>query len=153
MPEHECPDVIQDVFRSVVANIEGFRKESSRDTFRGWLRIITRNKVNDYFRKKDAVIDAVGGTEARMLIHQTPDLDDNLEGDSEAMAAEQALFTRAIEMIRGDFQAQTWQAFWLVVVDGKSAPEAAQQLGMRTGTVRVAKSRVLKRLREQLGEA
>ena len=58
----------------------------------------------------------------------------------------------AIEMIRKDFKEQTWQAFWRVVVNGRSAQEVGAELGMRPGTVRVAKSRVLKRLREQLGD-
>jgi RNA polymerase sigma-70 factor (ECF subfamily) len=38
------------------------------------------------------------------------------------------------------------------VVDGKTAQEVAQELSMQPGTVRVAKSRVLHRLRKELGE-
>ncbi len=153
LPDRECADIVQEVFRSVVANIQSFSKRSSGDTFRGWLRTITRNKVNDYFRKKDAVVDAIGGTEANVRMQQSIDLDDDIEGDSDAIAADHALFTRAIELIREDFQPQTWQSFWLVVVEGKTATEVAQELNLRPGTVRVSKSRVLKRLREQLGEA
>ena len=43
-------------------------------------------------------------------------------------------------------------AFWRVTVDGLSATEAANELSMKSGTVRVAKSRVLQRLRRQLGD-
>jgi RNA polymerase sigma-70 factor (ECF subfamily) len=153
LPERECPDVVQEVFRSVVANIHAFRKASAAETFRGWLRTITRNKVNDFFRKRDAVDDAIGGTEARMRLQQSADVDDDLVGDPDALAADHALFTRAIELIREEFQPQTWQAFWLTVVEGQPATEVARELNMRPGTIRVAKSRVLKRLREQLGEA
>jgi RNA polymerase sigma-70 factor (ECF subfamily) len=153
LPERECADVVQEVFRNVVANIQSFSKTSARDTFRGWLRTITRNKVNDFFRKQDAIADAIGGTEARVRLQQSADVDDDLEGDPEAMAADHALFTRAIELIREDFQPQTWQSFWRIVVEGKCATEVARELNTRPGTVRVAKSRVLKRLREQLGEA
>jgi RNA polymerase sigma-70 factor (ECF subfamily) len=152
LPDNECADVVQEVFRSVVANIRTFKKTSSRDTFRGWLRTITRNKVNDFFRRQGAVVDAIGGTEARIRMLQNADVDDELVGDPEEMAADHALFTRAIELIREDFQPHTWQAFWRVVVEGKSATEVASELNTRPGSVRVAKSRVLKRLREQLGE-
>ena len=90
-----------------------------------------------------------------MRLAQRMDLDDEFEGDDgdeAALAAEHALFMRAIDLIRTDFKPQTWTAFWGVVVEGKSAPEVADELGIRAGTVRVAKSRVLKRLREQQGE-
>ncbi len=152
LPESECADVIQEVFRSVFTNIAKFRKEKKCDTFRGWLRTITRNKVLDHFRRKEGSPDAVGGTEATSRMAQNVGLDDELEGDEQALAAEHALFMRAIEMIRDEFKPQTWNAFWKVVVEGKTAVEVADELGIQSGTVRVAKSRVLKKLRQQLGE-
>ena len=62
------------------------------------------------------------------------------------------MFHRGLEKIRHDFDPKTWQAFWRVTVDGLSATEAANELSMKSGTVRVAKSRVLQRLRRQLGD-
>jgi RNA polymerase sigma-70 factor (ECF subfamily) len=151
MPRDEIADVLQDVFRSVVRNIGTFRKAESGGTFRGWLRIITRNKINDYFRRVADEPRAEGGTEAQRKLSQVADEVNVLPLDDDT-AAEQGLFRRALEMIRSDFKDQTWQAFWRVVVDGRTAPEVAAELGMRPGTVRVAKSRVLKRLRKQLGD-
>ena len=58
----------------------------------------------------------------------------------------------ALEQIRGQVHPQTWQAFWKVVVEGKTPEEVGEDLSMRPGTVRVAKSRVLSRLRSELGE-
>jgi RNA polymerase sigma-70 factor (ECF subfamily) len=63
------------------------------------------------------------------------------------------LLRRALEAIRGEFHERTWQAFWLTVVDGKSAVDAGAALQMQPGAVRVAKSRVLWRLRKELGES
>src|SRR5207302_8427277 len=62
------------------------------------------------------------------------------------------LLRGALEQIRGQVHPQTWEAFWKVVVEGKTPEEVGEELGMRPGTVRVAKSRVLSRLRAQLGE-
>jgi RNA polymerase sigma-70 factor (ECF subfamily) len=45
-----------------------------------------------------------------------------------------------------------WDAFWQVVVEEKSVADVAHSLKMRPGTVRVAKCRVLQRLRQQLGD-
>ncbi len=49
--QHECEDLLQDVFRTLVTNISRFRKERPGDTFRGWLRTITRSRVADHFRR------------------------------------------------------------------------------------------------------
>ena len=62
------------------------------------------------------------------------------------------LLHSALEQIRAHVHPQTWQAFWKVVVEGKTPEEVGEELGMRPGTVRVAKSRVLSRLRSELRE-
>jgi RNA polymerase sigma-70 factor (ECF subfamily) len=62
------------------------------------------------------------------------------------------LLRSALESIRGEFHERTWQAFWGVVVDGRAASDVAADLQMKPGTVRVAKSRVLLRLRRELGD-
>ena len=151
--DQDCADVLQEAFRSVVSNIREFRNERAGDTFRGWLRTITRNKINDHLRRTAGEPRAVGGTDAERRLGQVAEASDEWLSDGDDATAEQSLYLRAIEMIRKDFKDQTWQAFWRVVVDGRSAQEVGAELGMRPGTVRVAKSRVLKRLREQLGDA
>ena len=55
-------------------------------------------------------------------------------------------------LILTNFKENTWQAFWRVVVDGQSPKDVANELSMHPGTVRVAKSRVLQRLRQEMGE-
>lgn len=154
VPRSQCEDMLQDVFRTVVANISRFRKEKSTDTFRGWLRTITRSRIVDSHRRAGSEPKAAGGTEAHTRLHQLPDteIESDVELPQNESQAERELFMRAIEMIRQGFEENTWQAFWRVVVDGRTAQEVAEELQMRPGTVRVAKSRVLKRLREQMGD-
>jgi RNA polymerase sigma-70 factor, ECF subfamily len=146
----DIPDVVQDVFRSVVTGLETFRKERPRDTFRGWLRTVTRSKLNDYFRRLQKQPGAAGGSTARArfeeIAHEEVDSDDN------ERHVESALYQRALQVVRRHFDARTWQAFWRIVVEGRTAAEVAQELGMKPGTVRVAKSRVLQRLRRELGD-
>jgi RNA polymerase sigma-70 factor (ECF subfamily) len=55
-------------------------------------------------------------------------------------------------LIQTDFEERTWQAFWRVVVAGQSPQEVAAELAMTAGAVRVAKCRVLHRLRQELGD-
>jgi RNA polymerase sigma-70 factor (ECF subfamily) len=54
-------------------------------------------------------------------------------------------------VIRGAIEWRTWQAFWLTAVEGRLPRDVALELGISPGAVRVAKSRVLKRLRDELG--
>ena len=153
LADQDCNDVTQEVFRSVVGNIASFQKQRDSDTFRGWLRTVTRNKVIDFFRRNEKQTSAAGGSTAYGRMAQMPDADDVfLQQDEEELRQEHALFMRAIDLIRDDFTDKTWNAFWEVVVNGLSAPEAGKRLGMKSGAVRVAKSRVIKRLRLQLGD-
>src|SRR5262245_1692497 len=62
LQEPDAADVFQEVFQAVAAHLGGFRKERAEDTFRGWLRTITRNKVRDLFRRRGREPDGVGGT-------------------------------------------------------------------------------------------
>ena len=63
-----------------------------------------------------------------------------------------ALFHRAGQQVQNEVQAATWQAFWETSVSGLSPRDAAAKLGMTVGTVRVAKCRVLARLRAAVAE-
>jgi RNA polymerase sigma-70 factor (ECF subfamily) len=153
LPEQDMPDVFQQVFQSVASHIEGFHKDRPGDTFRSWLRAITRNKVRDHFRRSARQPQAAGGTDAQVYFSQVADLPAEGEESSDDEEGEvRQLLRGALEQIRGQVHPQTWQAFWKVVVEGKTPEEVGEELGMRPGTVRVAKSRVLSRLRSQLGE-
>jgi RNA polymerase sigma-70 factor (ECF subfamily) len=54
-----------------------------------------------------------------------------------------------VGLIRSEFEERTWRAFWGVAVDDRPAAEVAAELGMSPGAVYIAKSRVLRRLREE----
>jgi len=58
---------------------------------------------------------------------------------------------RLLAMIQPDFEAATWQAFHGLVVEGKRTAQVAAELGITANAVRIAKSRVLQRLRDEIG--
>lgn len=150
-------DLLQEVFSAVAAHLGRFRKERPADTFRGWLSTIARNKTRDHFRRRAQEPAAAGGTEASMRLQDLPDARPGDAGnDSGDQPGDDPVFDafllRALESIRGEFHERTWRAFWGVVVEGRAADDVAAELGMRPGTVRVSKSRVLLRLRRELGD-
>jgi RNA polymerase sigma-70 factor (ECF subfamily) len=151
--EQDIVDLLQEVFAAVARNLGDFRKQQPHDTFRGWLATIARNKVRDYKRQRFDRPVAAGGTEAARRLGQAPDpqaIVDEPEADEDPAFGE--VLQRAIEAIRGEFHERTWQAFWSVVVEGRRAADVAAELAMQPGTVRVCKSRVLSRLRRELGD-
>ena len=166
LPEDDLADVFQEVFQSVAVHLADFRNDREHDTFRGWLRTITVNKVHDYFRKQRHEPRGEGGSEAlwQMTQFPAPELSPSAIDQSSAdalgqtvqaadeMTLERQLFRRALELIRNEFEPRTWQAFWQTAVENRAAKDVGDELSMSPGAVRVAKSRVLQRLRAELGD-
>jgi RNA polymerase sigma-70 factor (ECF subfamily) len=151
--EQDIGDLLQDVFSAVASHLDHFRKEQPDDTFRGWMATIARNKVRDHFRRRAGEPAATGGTEAAVHMQRIPDhnvIEDVSEFSVDPLFDE--LLLKALESIRTEFHERTWQAFWRVAVDGRTAVDVGADLDMKPGAVRVAKSRVLMRLRRELGD-
>src|SRR5262249_25164148 len=66
-------DVAQEVFRKVAGHIQGFRKESPGDSFRGWLCRITHRAIADFLRRAGSTAPPQGGTEALLRMQQHAD--------------------------------------------------------------------------------
>ena len=146
----DAPDVLQQVFQATSSSLENFRRERPGDTFRGWLRGITQNMVRLHFRRNGSEPQARGGTEALRQLQQVVDPEE-IESDDppEEMSR---LYQRALELVRCEFEERTWQMFWQTVIDGRSPVDIAPELGVTAATVRKAKSRVLRRLKEEVGD-
>jgi RNA polymerase sigma-70 factor, ECF subfamily len=140
----DAADVGQEVFRTVSRSIGTFSRDRPGDSFRGWLFTITRNKIRDHSRKTIEV--GVGGSDPEINLDLIAAHDPNTEppDDSED---QRTLYLRAVEIVRGEFEPKTWEAFWRVVVDDRAAADVAEELGISRNAVYLAKSRVAQRLR------
>ena len=147
----DAHDVLQDVLRSVLNNIQAFRRDRAGDSLRGWLWTITRNKLRDQIRGIASRPQAVGGTDAHHQLEQIPEVPSE-DCDVEGSEGTNLLIHRTMQLIRQEFEDRTWQAFWRSSVECQTAAEIAQDLRLSKGAVRQAKYRVLKRLRQQLDE-
>ncbi len=145
--EHDAADVVQDVWTSVSSALERFHRDATSGTFRGWLWTITRNKLLDLARKP-SIASAVGGTDAQCAIQNVPEAEPPDESGHES----NALLQRVLELLHSQFEKHVWQAFWEVAVNGRSATDVGEQLGMDANAVRQAKFRVLNRLRREFSE-
>lgn len=148
----DADDVVQEVFAAAAQSVGTFRRERAGDTFRGWLRVIARHRVLALWRARDRQPEAHGGSTAQQRLQEVPESEAGAPDDPGEADQFSALVQRALGQLRAEFEPRTWQAFWRVTVDGLSAGDAAAELGMTANAVRMGKSRVLRRLREELGD-
>ena len=172
LDEDRAADVFQEVFEAVDRHFPRFRHGRRRGSFRAWLRTITRNKIHDLYRADAREPPAVGGTAAWRKLDAIEDPDalpaDDATSVQESEACSESggndqepsvqdgddsrLLRRALDLLREQFEEKTFRAFWETAVEGRSPTDVAADLESTPGAVRVAKCRVLKRLRDLLGE-
>jgi RNA polymerase sigma-70 factor (ECF subfamily) len=142
LPAQDTADVVQEVFAAVVPRLPEFRYDP-RKSFRGWLWTVTLNKCRD-LRRQARAQPAAGPTGLSDL--------DSPDSAREVDEAEYRhyLVKRAVELMQREFQPATWRAFWECQVNERPAAEVAAELGMSVAAAYAAKSRVLRRLRQEL---
>ncbi len=148
----DAADRGQEVFIAVAGGIAAFQHDQPGQTFRGWLWTITQNKIRDHFRQTGKQPPGIGGSDFQGFLAQVPggeSAPSTATGEPEPCGQ---LLRRGLEMVRGEIEERTWQAFWRVVVDGRSPADVGAELNMAPTAVRKAKSRVLQRLRQELGD-
>jgi RNA polymerase sigma-70 factor (ECF subfamily) len=148
----DAEDVAQEVFQAAAAHMADFRRDRPGDSFRAWLRGITRNMVLQHFRRGARHPKASGGTDALLRMQEVEE--DGPAGAEEEDPAEEmdGLRRRALELVRSEFEERTWRFFWQTVVEGRSPVDIAADAGVSPAAVRMAKSRVLHRLKEEFGD-
>lgn len=152
MSPEDAGDLLQEVFAAVAIAIDRFLHSAERGTFRGWLWTIARNKLRDHFRRTANREEADGGTEAQRRLSAISEVWSEDSNELTDRIELRQLFSRALERVRCEFEKRTWQAFWLCTVDLRDTADVAAELGLSTNSVRQAKSRILRRLRVELGD-
>ncbi|MCA9063982.1 MAG: sigma-70 family RNA polymerase sigma factor [Planctomycetaceae bacterium] len=152
LSEHDVADLIQEVFAAVARSVERFEIRPD-STFRAWLWMITRNQLVSFFRRRAEQTHAAGGTAAwQKLLQVSQSLSDNPDEFTD-QGQISALHSRGLTAVKSEFEHRTWQIFWRVVVDEQPTSLVAEEFETTANTVRQIKSRVLRRLRQVLGEA
>ncbi len=149
LQDADAADVMQDVLRSVSSAMPRLEYDPVRGTFRGWLFTITRNKVFNFLESRSRRLQGSGDSGVREKLEQHPDGDGDASGEWEA-DYQRALMARAMEQVKPEFHAATWEAFRQTAVEGRTPAQVAARVGLSVGAVYVAKSRVIARLREEI---
>jgi RNA polymerase sigma-70 factor (ECF subfamily) len=141
--ESDAADLVQDVFTALVRELPTFTYQPAQ-RFRAWLWTITLNKARERRRRRAALPPEVNDT--RLDQAETPSPVEEID-EAEYRTY---LVDRALQLMQADFQPVTWKACWEYVVAGRPAAEVAAELGITVNAVHLAKSRVLRRLRQEL---
>jgi RNA polymerase sigma-70 factor (ECF subfamily) len=150
LQDADAADLTQEVFQTVARAARRLDYDPGQGTFRGWLYTVTRHKLYDFLDKRRDRPAGSGDTAAQRRLEEEPSPED--EEEHWRREHDRQLFHWAAGQVRGAFSEQTWQAFWLTAVEGRSGQEVADELGMSIGAVYVARSRVLARLTKAIQE-
>lgn len=148
----QCDDLCQEVFSAAAKGLDLFQADGKSGSFRGWLWRITYRKWIDGYRKARDVPSPVGGSTAALRMEQIPIPEDESQEWSHPEWI-QGVLARAMRLVQSEFQERHWSAFWMSAVEGKPADQIAMTLGMSPSNVRQIRSRVLRRLRNVMGDA
>lgn len=142
----DAPDLLQDVWRSVLMSLKNFRREKPDDTFRGWLRTIAQRRIADYFESRSQQPRNLPLAQLESLQSQKLLTDEITANVSERVK----LLQKSMQQVESEVKPTTWLVFQMHVIEEKSVEEVAAILKIPTYSVYTSKSRVIKRLRELL---
>lgn len=158
VPAADIPDVGQEVFLAVARNLVNFRRDRDGDTFRGWIRAITRNKIADLGRKRGPILPAAGGSDAHEWIASVAEptvVEDSDQDDPEQSDQQETrlLYARAIDLVTMEYPEWYKTAFLRIIVGGERPVDVAADMGKRASAIYNVKSRILRQLRIEFADA
>lgn len=139
-------DVVQAVLFQICRSLANFVDDGRKASFRRWLYTVTHSRIADYRRAERRNLRAIGGSSAvRFLLTIS---EQNWEPYDSGLQAPTTRVEQLLDAVRHDFTDETWEAFWLTTVEELTSAETAALLTITPNAVRLAKARVLRRLRE-----
>jgi RNA polymerase sigma-70 factor (ECF subfamily) len=148
LQDADAADLTQEVLRIVVRQIERFAYDPGRGSFRGWLLTVARNQLRKALQGRRREPPGSGDTDHQQALEARPAPAEAADWDREY---QERLFDWAAAKVKGRFVESTWRAFWQTAVEGQGAREVGEELGLSVGAVYIARSRVLARIKEEIG--
>ncbi|MEM9368440.1 MAG: sigma-70 family RNA polymerase sigma factor [Planctomycetota bacterium] len=145
LQEADAEDITQTLLVKLFHQLSEFEYDPSVGSFRGWLKTVTHNAVRDFSRRRrpthvdEATWHAIG---------------DQLAQEDFAARVEQAYDLEQLELakesVRERVADHTWRAYELCEQGMLATDAIARETGLQIAMVYVAKSKVIRMLREEL---
>jgi RNA polymerase sigma-70 factor (ECF subfamily) len=149
-----------DVVQRVLPKVQRFRYDPQKGRFRDWLGTVTRHEVVRKLKELNSLGQPAGGSEPNLAM-------ENLDDPGDDVVWQQVFYARILESalrtVRTEFDEQKWRVFEAVgittrpsdaglqVVWQDAVPaEVAATFGMPVSEVYKIKSKILKRLKDEV---
>ncbi|MEL6105244.1 MAG: sigma-70 family RNA polymerase sigma factor [Planctomycetota bacterium] len=144
MQDSDAQDLSQEVLLRVAKSIDRWEPQPGV-RFRHWLRKVAANAIVTALTKSTR--GTVEGSAADQLLAAVPDSQTESELENEYVRER---YLRAAANVKVDVSPVTWRAFELTVIQNHSCEEAAELIDKSVGVVYAARSRILKRLHNEI---
>lgn len=154
LTETEAQDVVQETVVCVAKDIAKFKRDRDRGSFRGWLRNLTRWRINDQLRKR-AHFRTVENVDLLTESHPMAQIPDPASSELEAIWDKEwkaNLLEVATDRVRRRVREEHYQIFDLYVMRRWKARDVAEALGVSVGQVYLAKHRVASEVKNEVRE-
>jgi RNA polymerase sigma-70 factor (ECF subfamily) len=145
--DSEAQDVVQETVIAVARKMPAFRYDPAKGSFKQWLLLITRRRIQDQLRRRYRSLPQAKGPPS-VLQQRVEDLpaaapapDVQVELDWE-QAWQDNLFHAALARVRQRANPKHYQVFDYCVLQGMPAPEVARMLGLNAAQVYLARHRM-----------
>lgn len=138
----DANDLVQEVMALLLRKLPAFEYDRTR-SFRSWLKTVTINKLRERLRRRQLPMSEA--TESVLAQIEDPKSESFWE-----VEYRRQVVARAIALMEKDFKPPTWQACRRYLFEGASPDALAAEYQISVWTIYSAKSRLLKRLREEL---
>jgi RNA polymerase sigma factor (sigma-70 family) len=157
LADADAQDVVQETVIAVARKMPGFHYDPAQGSFKQWLLVITRRRIQDHlrrvYRSLPAVIDPPVEVADRMANQPTDSLP---PGAAFEAAWEEEwrdnLYRAALARVRQRANPKHFQVFDGCVLQGLRPPEVARMLGLNVAQVYLARHRVTQAIKRAAAE-
>ena len=142
LQDADAHELVQRVLVAVARAVDRFQPDKKRAKFRTWLYRITHNEFCKELASSQKHRGS-GDSGVRAILESVPQSESDDEFSTEYR---RSVFRWAADKVRPKVKRSTWLAFWRTSVNGESADLVAKDLGLTTGAVYIARSRVMAHL-------
>ena len=144
----QADDIAQEVAMVLMRELPVFQRQRN-GSFRNWLRLVTVNRLRialrNVKREPQASTDWLVSSE-RIESLADPTSSEAHDWDEEH---DRAVMERIVDIVKPTVQEQTWRAFQRYAIGDEPPSKVAEELGMTLNSVLLAKSRILRRMRDE----
>jgi RNA polymerase sigma factor (sigma-70 family) len=146
--ETDTDDLLQEVLLAVSKDLNRFDHNGRTGAFRAWFKAILVNRLRKFWQSRDRRPQARGNSDNDERLVQLEDPASELS-QIWNQQHDQYVLRQLLALTEPHFESTTWKAFCRVAMEGAKPDVVAAELEISLNAVCLAKSRVLRKLRQE----